>query len=293
MAGLDRIARSLPLPLKGLGRRAVRVIDPLLVRRYRRRTGDTRPIPPVPLRLSIGAGTSVDHYVESGERTARELMEVLGRTDRTLDDAERVLDFGCGCGRIAQSLRLLGYDDDRLELHGCDINDHAVEWANANLAGTFRVNGFRPPLPYPDAFFDVVLAVSVFTHLDEAGQDAWLEEIRRVLKPNGVGCLSVGGSALLEVLTEPGKYMNSRDFTRRMQRHKGLPDDGLIFEPYVRSWANSDGMRGTGEGYGMTLHGPRYVREHWSRWFEVDEIVPASVNGVQDAVLVRPNGRAE
>ena len=39
-----------------------------------------------------------------------------------------------------------------------------------------------PPLPFPDRFFDFVYSISIFTHLPEAMQFAWLEDINRVLK---------------------------------------------------------------------------------------------------------------
>ena len=47
------------------------------------------------------------------------------------------------------------------------------------------LNGFAPPLPLPDAHFDVVTAFSVFTHIDEL-DSPWLLELRRILKPGGL-----------------------------------------------------------------------------------------------------------
>ena len=280
------------MPVKGVGRRAVRLVDPLLIASYRRRTGDDRPVPPVKLRLTIGAGTSVSHYFASGDRTARELADALEQAGRPLRSAGRLLDWGCGCGRVAQSLHRLAGPGADLELFGCDIDDRATVWADANLPGSFQPSGFEPPLPYPAGFFDVFVAVSVFTHLDERRQDAWLEEVRRVLKPDGLACLSVGGPPLLARVTSPGVSMNSRDCTIRLRQHTALEPDEMIFEPYVKTWANADGLRNTDDGYGMTFHGEEYVRDHWSRWFTVDDIIHGEFNGLQSLVLARPKTAA-
>ena len=58
------------------------------------------------------------------------------------------------------------------------------------LAGEFVVNETMPPLPFPDRFFDFVYSISIFTHLPEAMQFAWLEEINRVLKAGGEAVIS-------------------------------------------------------------------------------------------------------
>lgn len=285
---LDSFARSLPMPLKGLGRRIACVIDPILIRTYRRQTEDRRPVPPVALRMAIGAGTSVEHYFRSGERTAAEVVRALERGKRPLTSAGRILDFGCGCGRVTQALGDLVPPGASVELHGSDVNDRAVMWARRHVAAEFRANSFSPPLPYPDDYFDVVLAVSVFTHLDESNQDAWLQDVRRVLKPGGLACLSVGGHELLDRLVGSGRWMNSRDCTRRIRSHRSLRGNQLLFEPYVSTWANSGGMRGTGSGYGMSFHGEEYIRRHWSRWFSIEGILVGVFNGAQDMVLARP-----
>src|SRR5947208_884804 len=48
-----------------------------------------------------------------------------------------------------------------------------------------EVNGLAPPLAFDDASFDLVYALSVFTHLTGDLQVAWRDELRRVLRPGG------------------------------------------------------------------------------------------------------------
>ena len=57
-----------------------------------------------------------------------------------------------------------------------------------------------PPLDYSDEMFDLVYAVSVFTHLSEEFQLPWLGELRRILKPNGVLLATVYNNSVWESL---------------------------------------------------------------------------------------------
>jgi len=71
-------------------------------------------------------------------------------------------------------------------VHGSDYNPRLVRWCRESLPfADFRVNGLQPPLPYADGELEFVYAISIFTHLTEALQDAWLQELARVLAPGG------------------------------------------------------------------------------------------------------------
>jgi SAM-dependent methyltransferase len=95
----------------------------------------------------------------------------------------RILDLGCGCGRIIRHFLARG----DLECHGSDTDPVGVEWCQKNLpGGTFTVNDRLPPLPYPDRWFSFIYAHSVFTHIDLESQIAWLHEFRRLAIPGGL-----------------------------------------------------------------------------------------------------------
>jgi SAM-dependent methyltransferase len=106
------------------------------------------------------------------------------------------------------------------EISGVDIDRPAVRWARRHLGPGFQAIEPRPPLPFADAAFDVVYAVSVFTHLDEEKQLDWLLEAHRVLRPGG----------LLIASTHHESLAWTRPDLIAAQKEK-LAADGFLFAP--------------------------------------------------------------
>jgi predicted SAM-dependent methyltransferase len=59
-----------------------------------------------------------------------------------------------------------------------------------------------PPTKYPAGKFDFIYALSVFTHLPELDQLAWMDEFHRILRPGGYLLLSLHGAYYLSILNE-------------------------------------------------------------------------------------------
>jgi SAM-dependent methyltransferase len=115
---------------------------------------------------------------------------------------DRVLDVGCGIGRVAVPLTRYLSDDGAYE--GLDIVSDAVTWCTENITATHPNFRFRHTpvhndrynpsgvlrdgeyeFPYADASFDVVILTSVFTHMLPAGVSQYVREIGRVIRPGG------------------------------------------------------------------------------------------------------------
>lgn len=134
-------------------------------------------------------------FVYYGELLANILKENIG-----FDQPVRVLEIGCGCGRVAlglskfDNISYVGVDIDRISLEASKKNPvlkqkgyrfELMDVMNReyNPGGKFKADSYK--FPYPDHHFDVIFLVSVFTHMLSKDVDRYIQEISRMLKPGG------------------------------------------------------------------------------------------------------------
>jgi SAM-dependent methyltransferase len=137
------------------------------------------------------AADDASKYLEWGRLDHRELRKVFERNAAEKRDTDqrvgvRVLDFGCSSGRVLRHFEE-EHKELQWELYGCDVQARAIEWIRRFFPATFNVvcTSTLPHLPFPDGMFDFIYGMSVFTHI-KYQWDAWLLELKRVLKPGGV-----------------------------------------------------------------------------------------------------------
>ena len=161
---------------------------------------DGLPLPPPRLRLLVdGRSGDADRFYWVGAQAAGVVRAAVAEAGTTLESLEAILDFGCGCGRVARHWAAL----ENTEVHGCDYNRELVEWCGTNLPFLrATANRLEPPLPYVGGSFDLVYAMSVLSHLSEPLQKAWIAEFHRILRPGGVLLVSVLGDSCVFRLTE-------------------------------------------------------------------------------------------
>jgi SAM-dependent methyltransferase len=149
------------------------------------------PIPPPELIEAVAGHRDAKAY-EQSRRVG--VMDVLVPRLRACGfdpmTSGKVLDFGCGCGRL-----LAGWEGVRPGvLYGVDINPALVTWCQANIPfATVTQSGYMPPLDFPDATFGLVYSVSVFTHLSSEAARRWAVEMRRLIRPGGMLAVSFHG----------------------------------------------------------------------------------------------------
>ncbi len=150
------------------------------------------PLPPARMIAAVAGVADVRWYMSSGHLAREDIRAVLTSVERSIEDFDRVLDFGCGVGRVIRYWNGAGP-----RIYGTDYNSTLIEWNREHLPFTFATNALDPPLEYRDAEFDFVYALSVFTHLDEQRQFAWRDELTRILRPGGYLFITTHGTRFL------------------------------------------------------------------------------------------------
>jgi SAM-dependent methyltransferase len=181
------------------------------------------PMPSARLRFKVGERSGIAVFQAVGEQTAKAIQSALCGAGYRLEDFRSVLDFGCGCGR---TLVWLCKAFPGIEWHGTDVDAEAVQWCRKNIRSwAFALNGAAPPLSYRGETFDLVYAISVFTHLDRDAQRAWAEELHRVVKPGGIVLLTIHGESVRKELGEADAVEREGHVFRRSGKLRGiLPD---------------------------------------------------------------------
>jgi SAM-dependent methyltransferase len=219
--------------------------------RYWRGPHEALPVPPLRLIDLVSGQPDIPWFLEGGRRAAASLREALGAQGVAMESLGTLLDFGCGCGRVVRHWSGLPG-----EVHGSDLNPALVEWCRRHLRfARFERNGLAPPLPYREGSFDLVYALSVFTHLPEALQLPWMGEVRRVLRPGG----------FLAITTHGARY--AAELAPR--EREAFAAGRLVVRESGEAGSNVCGA----------YHPPEYVRSTLAAGFEVRELRPEGAMG--------------
>jgi SAM-dependent methyltransferase len=232
----------------------------------------TIPVPPLELIEKVQGDQDGEAYRTLGFRYYRQFLDVIGRY-RDLRTVRRLLDWGCGSGRVAAAFLAAGNGP---EVCGADIDAEAVAWCQANLrAGHYTHTAPEPPLPFPDATFEAVISLAVLAGFGPDAYDAWLPELSRVLGPGGLVLASVQGAFAASFEFPPE--------TVPELLHGGIFDGGRC--------ETADPLHAEGQWRGYYLT-PEYVRREWSKYFEILEYLEGEINADQDLLVLRRTARS-
>lgn len=183
-------------------------------------------------------------YNKTGEVHLKHLIELGG-----LKPNERILDVGCGTGRIA--ITLTKYLDETGRYEGFDIVKEKINWCKKisvkhpnfhfqhvdpfnkyyNPRGKFEASEFK--FPFQNDSFDFVLLHSVFTHMLPHDMENYLREITRVLKRGGRCFISffLLNKESLQLINTGKSYENFKyDFGKYRTINTDTPESAVAYD---------------------------------------------------------------
>jgi SAM-dependent methyltransferase len=125
--------------------------------------------------------SGINYYFEDGGRSTSKLREIVTTLGYEKDDKIKLLEFASGYGCVSRHLK----KEPRFDLVSCDIHTEAVDF----LASQFGINAI-PSVHLPEEFsppekYDLIFALSFFSHMPRATWGRWLRALFAALKAPG------------------------------------------------------------------------------------------------------------
>lgn len=228
------------------------------------------PLPDAERRMRVWGSDIEDTFYLEGFSTFKKLELALQRTTgRTFSDFKNILDWGCGCGRVTRNF----YSMPNARVVGLDIDWDNINWCREHLDfGEYHVAPLIPPTNLNGESYDLIIGVSVFSHLKEPDQRLWLRELLRLAKP--------GAILLMSTLGDSAAARSHWDAATWSQWQK----DGLL----VASDSSGVGsIIGDEHYYATVFLTEKYIRQNWTRDFEILDFIPAYITNLQDLVVMQ------
>jgi len=175
----------------------------------------------------------------------------------------RFLDFGCGWGRY---LRFFCKDIQVENLFGVDIDPDILKSCDElDVPGVLTRIFPDGNLPYPDNYFDCVIAYSVFTHLPESVHLHWVKEIERVSTSGSIFVLTLESARFLDFVESLLNTTPQTGWHAGLQRFSGKVDEyrntflngGFVYLP------SGGGDYRPADVYGDAVVPLEFIRREW------------------------------
>lgn len=238
------------------------------------------------LRRTSSGGEGVHGFLHTGAEDWHIVLDLWDiYAERPLASIRAVLDFGCGIGRLLRWARA-GLPD--AEIHGCDVRRAQIAWCREHLGAQTFVNGAHPPLERPDRSADLTLALSLFSHFDAASSRAWMSELARVTRRDGLILATTHGPYALAVLTRSDDHRRSLGLSDADARAalRELPAAGHLFRSLPASPLTD--ATDLESSYGNAFLTERWAAENWGPCVQIVGMIPARFWFLQDVYVLRP-----
>lgn len=234
-------------------------------------------LPPSDLMQITTGLTEPLHFAQHGVHFVEQLQAA---SPRHLANYHSILDFGCGVGRLARLFK--GFKG---KYTGVDVDARTVKWVREALP---HVSAYlstpRQSLPFAAGSFDCIISISVFTHMTEADQRFYLDELLRVSQPGAILLLTVHGKrALHRALTEEFVFNLVWCPRDELYAAQSSLDTGSGYKFILqRGHLTSDTY-----DYGITFMAHDYINRVWAEYFDVIGINEGAIHDFQDIVVLR------
>jgi SAM-dependent methyltransferase len=225
----------------------------------------------------VAAIDAADRFYIDVRRQASWLGIPLGRYTR-------LLDFGCGWGRI---IRFFVRDVPDQQLYGADVSPTLIDsCVQTGVPGNFSVIDPVGHLPYPDAFFTHLLAYSVFTHLSPAAALNRLEELARVAVPGALFFFTVRPPQFLEFVAQRAE-VNAKTSNERALFALAEEARAHVQRLGETGYAYLATIPGTKDTYGDAVYTEQFIRHKWAERFSLVSYQYDLSRGWQALVVMR------
>lgn len=127
----------------------------------------------------ISYNKKANNYTNSPEGRFTEKFKVELLNSITLKDEQKVLDVGCGNGRLLQMLE----GKANIKGYGIDISGDMIINARENEPNMVFESARCEDIPFESGFFDVIVVCASYHHFQNV--DLFAREAKRLLKSNG------------------------------------------------------------------------------------------------------------
>jgi SAM-dependent methyltransferase len=188
----------------------------------------------------------------------------------------RILELGCAAGRM---LRFCPRTSADAELWGVDIKAAQIAWCQEHFPPPFRfaTTTTLPHLPFEDRYFDFVFCGSVFTHIGDLA-DAWLLELRRILRPGGMAFITIHDEHSVDLLLHRERdRADVRFLVEMLERLEA--DTGALSRDYAYFAIGN-------EPWTQVFYNTKHVLRKWGSFMTVVSATPEAY-GYQTALLLK------
>jgi len=217
------------------------------------------------IKITTNGKEGIERYLISGKKNAEVFKGIIGRLRPSLLKGKRILDYGCGHGRVTRFLPTLFSPS---KLVAADVWDSGVEFCSKELGTTPFLISKKNPISKFDDQFDIIIGISIFSHLPPKSFDVNMSELASVLAKDG----------LLLFTTHGDWYKNK--FNLKLH-------DGYRFGTPTEQKAEPNANKLPNDEYGFMVVSDSFVQDILKRsGLRVIERIPQGHVGRQDLYVV-------